>query len=38
MGITDYDGEGINAGSEIVHRAFNFFKDSASVYRRYNKP
>ena len=34
MGITDYDGEGINAGSKIVHKAFNFF-EGASVYRKY---
>jgi len=35
MGITDYDGEGINAGSKIVHKAFNFFGSSGSTYRRY---
>ena len=34
MGITDYDGEGINAGREFVHKAFNFFLHQ-SVYRRY---
>ncbi|MCL1919716.1 MAG: hypothetical protein FWG50_01355 [Kiritimatiellaeota bacterium] len=35
VGITDYDGEGINAGSEKVHKAYNFFQHSESVYRRY---
>jgi len=25
MAITDYDGEGINAGTYEVHRAYNFF-------------
>ena len=38
MGITDYDGEGINAGTDSVHKAFNFFGSAGSVYRRYNKP
>jgi len=37
MGITDYDGEGINAGREVVHKAYNFFEYPSS-YRRYNKP
>jgi len=33
--ITDYDGEGINAGSNVVHKAYNFFGASGSMYRRY---
>ena len=37
MGITDYDGEGINAGNDIVHRAYYFLKKPASVYRRYSQ-
>jgi len=37
MGITDYDGEGINAGTYEVHKAYNFFNPKyPSVYRRYN--
>ena len=35
MGITDYDGEGINAGSVEDHKAYNFFGHPESVYRRY---
>ena len=34
MGITDYDGVGIGAGGEIVHKAYNFFEE-LSAYRRY---
>jgi len=34
MGITDYDGEGINAGRGFVHKAYDFFA-TQSVYRRY---
>ena len=37
MGITDYDGERINAGRERVHRAYYFLDKPASVYRRYNQ-
>ena len=34
MGITDYDGRGINAGSEYVHKAYNFLH-LASTYKYY---
>jgi len=34
MGITDYDGEGINAGTEFVHKVFGFSHPTA-VYRMY---
>jgi len=36
MGITDYDGEGINAGTFLVHKAYNFFQYPNVRYRMYN--
>jgi len=36
MGITDYDGEGINAGAMEIHKAYNFFNAPQFLYRFYN--